>query len=331
MKRGVFDILRRGLDNAVANWGLIVVRVVEMVAFAAISIAAALAIVVPLLVSVGIQVTEISGPDDLEELILSLAAKWIWLVWIFLGVSVLLLVFIAVHSFVEAGCARVAVDADRVAGPAADGPRSRYRVFSMQRWWAGGKDGWWTVFWIYNFAWGVAGLILLVPLIPTAVIMLLAQDSPPVLAVTGCLGLLLTFLLFLVVGTVANMWTTRATIDWAIEHTGASASLASAWAAIKADVGRHLLIVIAIIVIALAGSSFFSSLSYFAAFGEMFHRGAAVQIFTIPLRFFGALCNWIFSAFVSGWYLGAYAALGAEGSLRVAKPQSLKETSATPL
>lgn len=312
VKRGVFETLRRGLDNAVANWGLIVVRVVEMIVFAAISIAAALAIVVPLLVSIGIAVTDIDTADDLESLFLSLADKWVWLIWIFLGISVLLLFFVAAHSFVEAGCARVAADADRAAGPAVDGPRSRFQVFSLQRWWAGGKAGWWTVFWIYNFAWGVAGLILLVPLVPTAVIMFFVQDTPPLQIASGCIGLLVTLLLFIVVGIVTSMWTTRATTEWAVQGSGATASLTTAWAALKGDLGRHLLIALAVIVIAMAGSSFFASFSYFAAFGELFHRGAMTQIFTIPLRVVGTLLNWGFSAFVSSWYLGAYSALAVE-------------------
>jgi hypothetical protein len=312
MKRGVFDTLRRGLDNAVANWGLIVIRIVEAAVFAAVAIAAALAIVVPILVSIGIAVTDLSRPEDVESLLLSLMARWVWLIWILVGVSLLLLVFIAVHSFVEAGCARVAVDADRNAGPGTEGPRTRYRVFSMQRWTAGGRDGWWTVFWIYNYAWGVAGLILLIPLIPTAAIMLIARDTPALLITTGCIGLALTLMLFIVVGVVTSMWTTRAVTDWATHRTSAATSLSGAWSAIKSDLGRHLLIALAVVVIAMAGSSFFASFTYMAAMGQMFHRTAITTFFTMPLRLFGTLLNWAFSAFVSSWYLAAYAALAVE-------------------
>ena len=323
MKRAVFDTLRRGLDNAVANWGLIVIRVVEVVVFVAITIAVALATVVPLLVSIGITIHDVT-PDDFESVLLALLDKWVWLIWIVLGASVLLLVFIMVHSFVEAGCARVAVDADRNAGPLTDGPRTRYRVFSMQRWIAGGKDGWWTLFWIYNFAWGVAGLILLIPLIPTALIMFFARGTAPVMIATGCIGLALALVLLIVVGIVTSMWTTRATANWAVDRSGAAAALSSAWAAIKADLGRHLLIALAVIVIAMAGSSFFASFSYMAAFSEAFGHRGTISFFTIPLRLFGTFCNWVFSAFVTSWYLAAYAALAVESSLKVAESQSLK-------
>ncbi|HEV7239387.1 MAG TPA: hypothetical protein VGQ36_09115 [Thermoanaerobaculia bacterium] len=312
MKRTIFDTLRRGLDNAIVNWGLIVIRVVEVFVFALIAIGAAMAILVPIFVSIGIELTDIDTPDQLESLFLSLLDKWVLLIWIFVGISVLLLIFIAVHSFVEAGCARVAVDADRIAGPAKDVPRSSYRVFSMQRWLAGAKDGWWTVFWIYNFAWGVAGLILLIPLVPTAAIMFIARETPAAIVATGCIGLALTLMLMMVVGVVTSMWTTRAITDWAVDRSSASSALSGAWTSIKSDLGRHLVVAIAVILIAMAGSSFFASFSYMAAFGEMLHQKAVFNLFSIPLRLIATLLNWAFSAFVTSWYLAAYAALAVE-------------------
>lgn len=325
MKRSVFDALRRGLDNALMNWGLVVIRLVEIVVFALISVGAAIAILVPILAGIGIEIMDIDTPDQIESLFMALLDRWGLLIWIFVGISVLLLVFVAVHSFVEAGCARVAVDADRAAGPAMNAPRSSYRVFSMQRWLAGAKDGWWTVFWIYNFAWGVAGLILLIPLAPTAVIMLMVRETPAVLIGTGCVGLAITFMLMIVVGIVTSMWTMRAIADWAVDHSSASTALSGAWASVKADLGRHFVIALAIVVIAMAGSSFFASFSYMFAFAEVFHQKGMFNFISIPVRLFATLLNWAFSAFVTSWYLAAYASLAVEGSLKVSKAQSLKE------
>lgn len=313
MRRGVFETLRRGLDNALANWGLVIVRVVEMFVLIAVAVAAMLAMVVPILVSIGIRIADLTTPDQLESTMLALLQRWVLLVWVFLGLSLLMLVLVALHSLVTAGAARVQIDADRIAGPAVDGPRSRYHVFSMQRWWAGAKDGWWTVFWIYNFAWGVAGLILLIPLLPTLALTILFRETPAVAITSGCIGLVVSLMLLIVVGVVTGIWTNRAVADWAVQRSGASAALTGAWAAIKADLGRHVLIAIAMIVIAIAGSSFFASFSWFAAFGEMMHRTAAVNFFTIPLRLVGTILNWAFSSFVASWILGAYGALAVEG------------------
>ena len=310
MKRSVFDLLRRGLDNAVANWGLIVVRVVEIFVFAAITIAAVLAMVVPILLSIGIRLADIGTPDDAEGALLALLDKWVLLLWVFLGLTVLTLILVALHSVVAAGCARVAVDADRMAGPAVEGPRTRFHVFSMDRFWAGARDGWWTVFWIYNFAWGVAGLLILIPALPTLVLTIVLRDTPVAAVSTGCIGLAVTVLFMIAVGIVTGMWTNRAIADWAAQRIGAATALSGAWAAIKRDLGRHLLITVAMIVIAIAGSSFFATFSWFAAFGQAMNDD--LLFFTIPLRFFGMMLNWIFSAFVASWSLGAFAALAVE-------------------
>ena len=312
MKRGVFDVLRRGLDNAVANWGLIVVRVIEVFVFVAITIASVLAVVVPILVSIGIQISDIKRPEDAESALIALMGKWMLLIWIFLAICAVMLVFVAIHSLVTAGCARVLVDGDRQAGPPVEGPRSRYHAFSAARWWAGAKAGWWTVFWIYNFAWGVAGLILLVPLLPTLALTLIFRDDPAIAITSGCIGLALSVMLMIVVGVVTGIWTNRAIADWAAERMGASAALSGAWRAIKADLARHVLIALAMIVIAIAGSSLFSMFSVFAALGEGMHRTMTINFFTMPLRLFGTVLNWIFSSFVANWMFAAYGALAVE-------------------
>ncbi|HEX8408622.1 MAG TPA: hypothetical protein VF883_07150 [Thermoanaerobaculia bacterium] len=312
MKRNAIDILRRGLDNTIANRGLIVVRLVETLVFAAIAVLTVLVVLLPIAVSVGIEVSQISSPEDLESALLNLMQKWILLVWIFVAVSVVVLIFVALHAFVEAGCARVYVDGERMAGPAAEGERSRFHVFSVERWYTGAKDGWWPVFWIYNFAWGVAGLIFLIPLLPTLIVTLVFRETPAVAITGGCIGLLVTVMLMIVVGFVTGMWTERAIVNWAAHRTTASAALADAWQSIKRDLGRHLLVAVAMIVIAIAGSSIFASFSYLAAFGQMMNDSAAFAIATMPLRMAGMFFNSIFSAIVSSWYLASYAALAVE-------------------
>jgi hypothetical protein len=252
-----------------------------------------------------------------------LAGKWILLVWVLLGAFVLTLVFVAMHSFVEAGCARVFVDAERLGGPATEGPRSRFRLFSMDRWMAGGAAGWWTVFWIYNIAWGMAGLIFLIPLIPTAVLMFVFREQAPMLIGTGCVGLLVTLMLMIVVGLVTGMWTNRAIVDWAANGTGASESLSGAWQAFRADLARHVLIALAVIVIGMAGSSFFASFSFFAAFGQSMGNHSLFNLVTLPIRLVASLGSTAFSAAVTSWYVAAYAALAVAGTAGSAGRPSL--------
>jgi hypothetical protein len=313
LKRGVFDVLRRAVDNTIANWPLILIRFGEMLVLGVVAIAAVIIALAPLFVSLGIQLSKLNAPDEIENAALALMSQWMLLLWVFVAILFVTVLFVAIHSFVEAGSARVYVDAERAAGPANQGPRSRFRVFTMERWVEGGKEGWWTLFWIYNLAWSAACLILLIPLLPTIVGMLLFREQPPAAVATGCIGLALTGLLLIVVGAVTGMWVNRAINEWAVRRAGARESLSAGWTAMRADLGRHLLIFLAMIVIAVAGSSFFASFSLFAAFGNAVGSNHGMATFvTFPLRLLGSVLNSAFSAVVSAGYLAAYSSLATE-------------------
>ena len=313
MRRGVIDTLRRGLDNTVANWPLVLVRLAETVLFIALAIGAVLVIVLPILVSAGIDLATMDERDEIEGAMLALMNRWMMLVWIFLGVSVLLLLFVAVHAFVEAGAARIYVDGEKIAGAALEGDRNRYRVFSLERWLAGGRDGWWPVFWIYNVAWGLLGLFLLIPLIPTVLLMLVFHESAPaVAALSGCFGVIAMLMLLLVGGIATGIWTNRAIVEWATRRTGAREALAASWRAIRSDFARHLLVALALIVVAFAGSTFFASFSFFAGFAEAMGNSEIFLLVTLPIRLLASVVSSAFSAFITGWYVAAYAALAVE-------------------
>lgn len=313
MKRGVIDTLRRGLDNTVANWPLVLVRLAETILFIALAIGAVLVIVLPILVSAGIDLATMDDRDEIEGAMLALMNRWMMLIWIFLGVSVLLLLFVAVHAFVEAGAARIYVDGEKIAGAATEGDRNRYRVFSVERWLAGGRDGWWPVFWIYNVAWGLLGLVLLIPLIPTVVLMVAFHESAPVVAgLSGCFGMLAMLMLLLVGAIATGVWTNRAIVEWATRRTGAREALAASWGAIKSDFARHILVALALIIVAFAGSTFFASFSFFAGFAEAMGNSEIFLLVTLPIRLLASVVSSAFSAFITGWYVAAYAALAVE-------------------
>jgi len=311
VKRGVFDTLRRGLDNTIANWQILLLRIGEALLFGVIVIVALIALIVPIVLSLGIRLANLTTPEDLGGLAEILVDQWVIFAWMIAGAFALLLLFMLIHSFVEAGCARIAVDADRVAGPSMEGHRSRFRVFSMERWMAGAMDGGWALFAIYNIAWGVAGLFMLIPLLPTIAVMLLFQETPEVAIATGCAGLVVSVMFIVVVAIVTGIWCTRAIAGWAARRQGASDALRSAWRAMRLDLARHILIALAVFVIAVAGSSFFSSFSFFAGLGESMHR-SMFHIVTMPIRLASSIVSSAFSALMSTWFLAAYAALAVE-------------------
>src|SRR6185295_1579361 len=148
---------------------------------------------------------------------------------------------------------------------------------------------------------------------PTAGIMLAFRETPAALITSGCIGLVVTALLGIVVLVITGLWTNRAIAEWATHRVPASTSLSVAWTAIKRDFGRHILVALALFVVTLAGSSVFSSFSFIAAFGDSMGRhGTSIAFFTIPVRLFGALLNMIFSSAVAGWYLASFTAMTTE-------------------
>lgn len=314
MKRNIIDTLRRGAENTIANWPLSAIRLAEMMLFGLLFVVAVIAMLVPILVSIGIRIAELSTPDQFESAMTMLLEKWTLFVWFGVGLIVLAFVFVLVHAYVEAGCARVLVDADRAAGPVVAGPRQRYRLFTMDRWLAGAKEGGWVVFWIYNLAWTLAALLLLIPLIPVAALMLVFRDNPAVAAGVGCLGLAIFMLFAMVVGITTGMWTNRAIANWAAHRSGAREALATGWRAVKTDFGRHILVALAVIVVAMAASSLASSISMFGGFGGSFRHDASFNFVMMPLQMVGSLLSFVISAFIGNWYLASYASLAVESS-----------------
>lgn len=313
MKRPIYDVLRRAFDSTVTNWQLLLLRVGVLLVDWLIAAAVALAVIVPMLISVGVQLSTLRTTEDFGGALVRLLEQRILFVWIFVAVSVLLVIFVAIQSFLEAGCVRVYVDAESAAGPEMTGRPARFRTFSMERWYSGGVEGWWTVFWIYNIGWGLPGLLLLIPLVPTIVLMLvLRNDNDNAAIAIGCLGLLVSFLLGIVVFLAGALWVTRATAEWGVRRVGAREALRIAWRAVMDDFGRHFLIALAAFGVAFAGSMFFSTISYFAAFAEAFGGDAFGPFVTFPLRMIGSLLNGAFSGAVASWFVAAYVALAVE-------------------
>src|SRR5205807_55664 len=134
---------------------------------------------------------------------------WPLIVYLLLIITLLLGVLIAIHSFVEAGNAKIFVDAEHGAGATMPAPREKFRAFSMDRWLSGGRMSWWSVFWIYNATWSVAGLIIIIPLLLTLVGMLLVEENGARIAL-GCGGLAIAVIIGIPVAIIVAIWTQKA-------------------------------------------------------------------------------------------------------------------------
>lgn len=302
--RSTTDVLRRGFDSTVANWQLIAIRIAESIVFVGIVIASILAAVVPIAIAAGFGNIDFRNADNPPDAIIGLIVQhWMLIFYILAIITVVLSILIALHSFVEAGNAQVFVDAERAAA---------LRVFSMDRWMFGGKQSWWSIFWIYNVAWGLGGLIILIPLLLTMIGMLLVNDAGPRVAV-GCLGLGLSALLLIPIGVVIAIWTQKAIAVAVGRAANATAALKVGWAQIRADFGRHLAVAFIVFGISFGGAMVISMATMpMSMLRTMSHTPSPVDIAFAPAQIVTSILQSIFSAAVGLWFLASYVGMTEE-------------------
>ena len=309
MKRSVTEVIRRGFENVLANWPLILIRIGSSIFFIILVVIAVIAAVVPLAMSIGINKVDISDATNPAEVALTLFLEhWPILLYILGIITVLLTVIIALYAFVEAGSARVYADAEFAVAAYPAPAREQMRAFTTERWLKGGRTHWWQVFWIYNIAWGVAMLILLLPVIAIAAFLFLLRENPGGLAATGCIGVFFLLLFFIAVAIVTNVWCLKAIVVSVARHRGAVTALGIAWREFKTDAGRHIGVAVILFVIMVAGTMVFSSMSAISNLDD----SATFQLMTLPLQLMSSLLSSIFSAFMTGWFLACFAALTIE-------------------
>jgi hypothetical protein len=301
VKRSVTDVLRRGLESTTANWPLIAIRIAATIAIMLMVVLSIVAAVVPLLVSAGLSHFNPADAKDAAEAIVGvLTDHWIVLIYIFLLMTAVLIAILMVHSFIEAGAAQIVVDAERQPALAA---------FSMDRWLAGARHSWWTLFWIYNIVWSVGLLFMLVPLIATLVFMLLVGDNTGRIII-GCAGIAFAVLIMLPVSIVCSMWTEKAIVIAVARNAGARDASSIGWRELRADFGRHFGVGLIIIAISFGASIVVSSFSIVA---NISHQHAPLSgLMFAPMQIIGSLLHSVISAAIGVWLLAAFAAMTEE-------------------
>lgn len=309
MKRSVTDTIRRGFDNVVANWQLLLIRIAEGILFVLIAAIAIIAAIVPMALSVGLNTFEPKSPDEVAEFILGLFFdKWMLLVYLALLFLFLGLVYVTIHAFVEAGCARTYVDAERANAANPMPARQQFRFFTAERWFEGAKRFWWPVFWIFNATWGVGLLIITVPLLVTAILMLLLRESPAGALGVGCVGLIISVFVIIGVSIVTYIWCEKAIVVAIARDSGAVAAMSASWSEFKTDAARHLGVTIILFILLMVGQGLLSTFGM--AFG--WNDSLAFNLSLLPLQVLSQLASTVFSAFMTSWFLACFAALSVE-------------------
>jgi hypothetical protein len=294
LKRSATEVLRRGLDNVVANWPILLLRFAQAMLMAVLGFGFLIAAVIPLAAAVGLDAENWSRFDP-TVLWTSLLAHWGVILWLLFLLSIVITLAMAIYAFFQAAAATVYVEGEL----AAETGTSR-RVFTFERWFAGGVARWWRVFLVYNIAWFLGLMALLLPMLVIALLMLLVGGVGAL--IVGIITVPLFILLFLCGVLLINAWSIRAVLLTVRQNVPPRIALDQARAAIRRDLGRTLAVMVILMAVLLGVSGVVSmSISF-----PLHNPGALLAL--MPLQMLASLLQSVVSSFVDSWLLATFAA-----------------------
>ena len=295
MTRNPIDIALRGLKNALANWQLVAIRMVEGVVFIVIIFLALLVTIIPTAVEAGLGKLDMRDANSTAEAVAQFFVDHHLLILWTLGMLLLVtLALLVIHAFIVAGSVRVYLDAERAGG-------DFNNVFHGDSFWEASMAGFWRALGIYNIAWGLAGLVILLPFLIGFALVMIASE-PAVALVILAVVLVGTILLSIPVGLATSIWVNRALVDGESKGLSARGALAAARAAIRSDLVTHLLLTFFVIIVGIGGTGLVSTVA------GIFPAGGI----TAPMHIIGSLAETAAGALASAWMLASFAVLVAK-------------------
>ena len=310
MKRNLTDVLRRGILSTLANWPVILTRIVGTLLLIGLMIIAVIGCIVPPLVSAGITQWKLPSGDNPSEVMLAFLSEHALLIAYLLAFLVVItLVMIAIHAVITAGATRIFVDAERAAPDAAELRREQFAVFTLERWAAGARAWWLRIFWIYNGTWGLAGLILMIPtMIMTALtILAIRAENPGGIIGATCGGTALFIAIGIPVALVFSVWTQKAIVICVARDTTAREALRSGWRESRTDFLRHFVVFFVIVAVSGGASAFVSAA--FAPFSMPLRGDNIMVVLFGPMRIVSMAVQSAVGSAVGLWLIASFAAM----------------------
>lgn len=210
-----------------------------------------------------------------------------------------LVLSIAVHSFVQAGTLGIYFEAERAAAAGSRTPA--FARFTVERFLALGRRGWWTIFLLYNVIWGVFGAVLLVPVVAIAVPMLIWNETPAVI-IAGCVGLGLLLIVMVFLGILIDAWVKIVLVACVGSVSGVRESIRLANRLIRRRIGELITVIAVRIAIAVVVESGFTVVYFGFGAGSIL---PALEMFLLPFQIAVSLAHSIISLAASAWLLAA--------------------------
>ena len=297
-----FNALQRGIDNVLANWPLLLIRLAEYIALIGLILLTVFGGLFPA-IFLGAFTSVFERAEAPEDAAMLLMEHPFLILWVLLLFGVVLTVAMVVHSFFQAGVVGCYMDGERAAASSNNPTRSRFRVFTPELWLRHARTKWWRLFLIYNITWGVFFLLLLIPLVAIAFLTFLGRESPGVLFI-ACGGLVAIFGVMFIGGIVVHLWTTIA-ITLGVAGRRVGEAVRDGWNLLVSNPLPFVGILVVSFVVSFAVFGFIGIGSFSIGLFSALDMG----LFMLPLQVGISLFQNALSVAIEAWFLAASVAV----------------------
>lgn len=303
----IIETVQRAYRNVVANWPLMLIRVAEQVAMVVLILAGALLLLIPFIMTgVFSDLSELQG-DPAQIALGFFLANPLAIIGALIALTIVITAVMALHAFVQAGTVGIYLDSASgatVLRPVSDALTS----FSTESFISYGKRFWWPVFLIFNVIWGIFSILLLAPVSGAILLFMRMQEHPQALA-WGCSLLVLFFLILVVAGLFATVWSDVAVALSIRRSLGVRESLQAALTLMMRRFLDLLMVIVILIAISIGVTIVFAGILGIIGIVSML---PLMAILTLPIQIVLSLLQSIASVFLSCWFLAAVVAIVAE-------------------
>lgn len=303
----IIETVQRAYRNVVANWPVMLIRVAEQVAMVVLIVAGAILLLVPFIMTgVLSDLSELSG-DPAQIALGFFLANPLAIIGAFVALTIVITAVMALHSFVQAGTVGIYLDS----APSAQsiGPlRDALSSFSTETFISYGRRFWWPVFLIFNVIWGIFSILLLAPVSGAILLFTRMKENPQAVA-WGCSLLVVFFLILVVAGMFATVWSDLAIALSVRRSLGVRDSLQAALTLMMRRFLDLLMVIVILIAISIGVTIVFAAI--FGVIGVV-SMLPLMAILTLPIQIVLSLLQSIASVFLSCWFLAAVVAIVAE-------------------
>lgn|GEM_PF-2971665 len=284
------DTIQAAYYDVWRAWPLLLIRLGQQILLAFVLVGSLFVTLVPLVVGGIVALSDFKG-DPAEFLRSLLLDHPLLIAYAFAAVLVAGTLAMLVYAFFQAG----------LTGAYEEVLRTGELSSVVDRFLRYARESWWRTFWIFQWIWGIIGLIFALPMLAVALVVLVWRDSVAVL-VAGCLFLALLFLVMLVVSFFATGWSAVSVVLGVTRRLPAKTAVRDGWLLYRRRAGSFVLVMLILLVISIVIGAAVASLSFGLGMGSSVRY---ISLLLMPVQISVSILHMLVSVYVSCWFVAA--------------------------